>query len=204
MAPKSRKSRTTRAKPTQADVEKVIRSMAEKKCFITAATNQSSSATGTMWAVTQGIIQGDSVSTRDGTQIYVEHVSITFDVFMPTATVAAGVRMIGFHDTMNTGVLPAVTDVLHAATLISPYSTIQQITNRFHVFADVTKNLTTGGVQQFVYNMRRNLRIKTSYNGTTDAAASNGKNAIFFLIITDVGTNVPTYDFSIAVRYLDM
>ncbi len=205
MAPlRKRPNKKNQSRPTNAEILRVVRSIAEKKVFNGGATGQTTAATGTVWALSQGIIQGDAVNTRDGTQITLQSVHLRVDAFMPTATIAAGVRVILFSDTQNNGSLPAVVDVLHQASMISPYSIIQQITNRFHIHADVLRNLTAGGIQQVVIDIRRGISKKISYNGTTDVAASNGKNAIFFLIITDVGAGFPTYDFSHNLRFLDM
>jgi hypothetical protein len=206
MAPirKSRAEQKQRRGPTSAEVLRVVRSIAEKKVYVGGASGQTSAATGTVWALSQGIIQGDAVNGRDGTQITLQNINVRVDAFMPTATIAAGLRVIVFSDTQNNGSLPAVVDVLDSASLISPYSIIQQITNRFRIHADVIRNLTAGGIQQVVYDIKRSITQKISYNGTTDVAASNGKNALFMLIITDVGAGFPTYDFTHNIRYLDM
>jgi hypothetical protein len=182
----------------------VVRSIAERKVYNGGATGQTSAATGTVWALSQGVIQGDAVNARDGTQITLQSVHLRVDAFMPTATIAAGLRVILFSDSQNNGSLPLVVDVLHQASMISPYSTIQQITNRFRIHADVLRNLTAGGVQQVVFDIRRGISKQISYNGTTDVAAANGKNALFMMVITDVGSGFPTYDFSHSLRYLDM
>jgi hypothetical protein len=183
---------------------RVIRSIAERKAFISGATGQVTSAAGTMWALTQGIVQGDAINTRDGTQITLQSLHLKIDAFMPSATIAAGVRLVVFTDTQNNGSLPAVLDVLNSTSMISPYSLIQQVTNRFHIHADIVKNFTAGGIQQHLFEVKRSIANKVSYNGITDTATSNGKNALFFLIITDVGVGFPTYDFTHCIRYLDM
>jgi hypothetical protein len=183
---------------------RVIRSIAERKAFISGATGQNTSAAGTVWALTQGIVQGDAINTRDGTQITLQSLHLKIDAFMPSATIAAGVRLVVFTDSQNNGSLPAVLDVLNSTSMISPYSLIQQVTNRFHIHADIVKNFTAGGIQQHLFEVKRSIANKVSYNGVTDVATSNGKNALFFLIITDVGAGFPTYDFTHCIRYLDM
>lgn len=191
-------------KPSTSEVLRVVRSIAEKKVYVGGAAGQVTAATGVVWALSQGITQGDAVNSRDGTQITIQNINVRVDVFMPTATIAAGVRVIIFSDTQNNGSLPSVVDVLNSASFIAPYSIIQQVTKRFRVHADNMRNLTAGGTQQVVFNINRSFTQKISYNGTTDVAASNGKNAVFMLIITDVGTGFPTYDFTHCIRYLDM
>lgn len=199
-----RNSKKQYQKPSSSEVLRVVRSLAEKKVYVGGATGQTTSAAGTVWALSQGITQGDAVNSRDGTQITVQNVHVRVDVFMPTATIAAGVRVIIFSDTQNNGSLPSVVDVLNSASYIAPYSIIQQVTKRFRVHADSMRNLTAGGTQQVVFSINRSFTQKISYNGTTDVAASNGKNAIFMLVITDVGAGFPTYDFTHNIRYLDM
>jgi hypothetical protein len=204
MAPIRSRRNDKKSRANNAQILRVVRSLAEKKVFNGGASSQTTSNSGTVWALSQGIIQGDAVNTRDGTQITLQSIHLRVDAFMPTATIASVIRVIVFTDSQNNGTLPSVLDVLHSTSVISPYSIIQQITNRFHVHSDVLKNTTAGGIQQVVFDVRRNMNSKISYNGTTDVAASNGKNGLFFLIITDVGSGFPTYDFTHSLRYLDM
>jgi hypothetical protein len=206
MAPirRIRNKRSRKEVVSRASVLNILRSVAERKAFNGIVTAQATSNSGTVWPITQGIVQGDSVITRDGAEITLQNVRLKLDVFMPTATIAAGVRVIMFSDTQNNGSMPAFLDVLTANSLIAPYSVIQQVTNRFRIHADITKNLTAGGIQQVVVDINKKLEQKVFYTGTTDVPAANGKNAVFFLIVTDVATGFPTYDFAYNVRFLDM
>jgi hypothetical protein len=123
---------------------------------------------------------------------------------MPTATIAASVRIIVFTDTQNNGGNPTVLDVLNTAEILSPFSVIQQLTRRFTIHADNIRNFTAGGVQQMVFNIQRNINKRVFYNAAGDTPSANGKNALFMLIITDAGTNFPTYNFSVSNRFHDM
>jgi hypothetical protein len=182
----------------------VLKSVAEKKVSILSATGQAASSTGLIWALTQAIIQGDSVFTRDGSQIRLEQTHLKLEVFMPTAAIAASTRFIVFSDSMNNGSLPAVLDVLNTAALLSPFSVNQQLTNRFKVHADVVKSFTAGGIQQVVFDIMKPINKVISYNASGDTAAANGKNSLFMLVITDLVTNVPLYNFSCSNRFYDM
>lgn len=195
---------TKRASSVRKEVLAVISSMAEKKVSILSATNQTTAPAGQIWALTQAIIQGDSVFTRDGIQIVLLNTHLRFDVFMPTATIAASVRIIVFTDTQNNGGNPTVLDVLNTAEILSPFSVIQQLTRRFTIHADNIRNFTAGGVQQMVFNIQRNINKRVFYNAAGDTPSANGKNALFMLIITDAGTNFPTYNFSVSNRFHDM
>jgi len=185
-------------------VMSVIKSMAERKCFIAATTNQNSTAAGQIWALTQGITQGDSTLQRDGAQIKLETTRLRLRVFMPTGAVAASLRIIIFSDSMNVGTLPLVSDVLSSSTVTASYSTVQLLTNRFKIYSDVVKSMTAGGVQQAVVDLQRPFNKIITYNGNTDVAASNGKNALFLLLITDVASNFPVYDWNVVHRFFDM
>ncbi len=192
------------ANNVRTQVMSVIRSMAERKCFITATSNQNSTASGTIWALTQGITQGDSTLQRDGAQLKLEDTRLRMRVFMPTGAVAASLRVIIFSDSMNVGSLPLVSDVLSSSTITASYSTVQLLTSRFRIYADTIKNMTAGGIQQLCIDLNRPISKVLTYNGNTDVAASNGKNAVFLLVITDVSSNFPVYDFNVVHRFYDM
>ncbi len=178
---------------------------AEHKCFIGTAGAQALATAGTCWALTQGVVQGDSVVTRDGSQITLLDVGLKVDAHLPSAgATAVGVRVILFYDKMNLGTLPAVTELLNVSSLTSPYSVSQILTNRFVVLADQVHNITVGGIQQTLFNFQRRLSHKVTYNGTADAAASNGKGAVFMIALTDNSVPGPVYDFAYHIHYLDM
>jgi len=203
---KGKKAMTPRPKAStiRKEVLAVLKSVAEKKVSILSSTNNNTSATGTIWALSQAIIQGDSVFTRDGIQIMLLNTHIKLDIFMPTASVAASVRIIVFTDKQNNGGIPTILDVLNTAELLSPYSVIQQLTNRFRIHGDYVKNFTAGGVQQVIFDIRKQINHPVYYNAAGDTASANGKNALFMLIITDVGTGFPTYNFSVSNRFHDI
>lgn len=186
-----------------AAVTRALNLRAEKK-FYTATAAGNTAIAGTMWAMSQGVIQGDSVSTRDGSQITLQEVGLKIIALCPTAAVSAGIRVVLFYDKMNLGTLPGVTEVLANSTLISPYSVAQNLTNRFVILADVTRTFTAGGIQETLINIQRKCRHKITYNNAADVAGANGKGAVFFLILTNDGVNPPTYDFTFHLKYLDM
>lgn len=198
---KNSESRSRIARQVNLAVNRALVAKAEKKFYTNGVNGQNTSVAGTVWAITQGIIQGDSVLTRDGRQITLQEVGLKIDVFMPTAAVASGVRIILFSDRMNLGSLPGIANVLSSSTLTSPYSLEQNLTSRFAIHADIVKNFTAGGIQQTVVNIQRPLKSKVTYNGDADVAAANGKHSVFFLILTDSGATVPTYDFTFHVRF---
>jgi hypothetical protein len=152
---------------------------------------------------TEVVSQGDSSSTRDGAQIELVMLKLFYRlIYSGTGTNIA--RIIVFIDTMNEGVMPSVTDILTSASVSSNYTRDVEIVKRYHILYDQAHSLTVNATTESIikYQKIRCRRI-VSYNGTTAATGSNGKNSVWTLRITDnVGTNVG-YGISQGTLYYD-
>lgn len=154
--------------------------------------------------VTQSIIQGSATSQRDGSAIVIREIEYREVLNLLSATIGAAVRTLIVLDTQNTGVVPAITDVLDNAQVQSPYNVNTRINKRFRILYDVMHGLAVGGpTQEVTVHWRYTKMIQVKYNGTTNAAASNGRNALFVYHITDLGVAPPTYKFGMTLRYTD-
>jgi hypothetical protein len=152
---------------------------------------------------TEVVAQGDSSSTRDGAQIELVMLKLQYRL----ANTASGTyiaRIIVFCDTMNEGVMPAVTDILTTATVSSNYTRDVEIVKRYHILYDQSHSLTVGATTESIikYQKIRCRRI-VSYNGTTAATGSNGKNSVWTLRITNNGSTVVSYGISQGTLYYD-
>jgi hypothetical protein len=152
---------------------------------------------------TENIAQGDSSSTRDGAQIELIMLKLYYSFTLAT-TLTATARIIVFIDTMNEGTVPVVTDILTSASVSSNYTRDVEIVKRYHILYDQSHSLTLGATTSTIikYQKIRCRRI-LSYNGTTVAAGSNGKNAVFTLRITNESSNNLAYNISQGTLYYD-
>jgi len=109
-----------------------------------------------------------------------------------------------FMDTNNIGVLPAVTDVLNAATVTSAPQLNNLSQRRFRFLYDKVETLVVGGADQQVH-VQRTFKPNTpvTYGASTNITTANHKNAIFVLAITDLAANPPFYAWDVLVRYTD-
>jgi len=151
---------------------------------------------------TEVVAQGDTSTTRDGAQIELTSLKLHYSLELSTAGPALA-RIIVFIDTMNDGVMPAVTDVLTSAVVQSNYTRDVEIVKRYHVLYDQVHSLAIGGSNQGVVKYQ-NIRCRkvVSYNGVTAATASNGKNSVWTLRIGSVATNI-AYSISQGTLYFD-
>jgi hypothetical protein len=152
---------------------------------------------------TEVVAQGDSSTTRDGAQI--ELIMLKLYYTLSISTTATGVaRIIVFIDTMNEGVNPTVTDILTSASVSSNYTREVEVVKRYHILYDQSHSLTVNATTESIikYQKIRCRRI-ISYNGTTAATGSNGKNSVWTLRIGNVGGSNLAYGISQGTLYYD-
>ncbi len=143
---------------------------------------------GLVQPITQHIVQGDALNTRDGNAIILKELDLTWYGFNSSAGATNQLyRLIVFTDSMNTGVLPAVTDVLTAASPTSGYNVTNFQNNRFKVLVDAQIPVTsTSASANYLRRYRLRMNRKIEYLGSSFATGSNGKTSIWALTITDV------------------
>lgn len=142
---------------------------------------------GLVQPISQHIIVGDTFDTRDGDSIVAKSLEVVWNCFDSTTSVQTRLcRIIIFSDSMNTGVLPAVTDVLLSASPTSGYNPVNLLNKRFKIYVDDKLPIVTtsaAGAHLKHYQFRLNKKI--CYLNTTFATASNGKDSFWCLTIAD-------------------
>jgi hypothetical protein len=201
----------TQTKQTQIrkrNVKKVVKSVllaqSELKYNVISQAPVVATTAGVVIPITQAIVQGDQTNQRNGNKIYLRRMDIRFNAQLPTLGLFGAIRLVMVVDHLNTGVLPATTDILNAASTTSPPSVLSTINKRFTFVEDKVFPLVVGGADQLVHwewNKRQQRAV--TYNGTISNTAANGKNAIFVLVITDLALNSPEYRFDVGVHYTD-
>lgn len=189
---------------SKAAVRQMIRSSnlanSEMKGTVFTSSNTANSAAGAFQFITQGIIQGDAVSQRNGSQINLASIRMKINTFAVGVTGIS--RYILYQDTQANGATPLVTDILDSAASVSVWNQLTVITQkRYHIIDDFTHRVPIAGEAVKTYDKTlTNFSKKVTYLGNTSAVASNGRNSIYLLYI-GTGTNV--WDYSFHITYTD-
>lgn len=172
----------------------------ELKVYDISSSANAYSTTGTVSPVTQGIIQGDSITQRDGDVVVIKDVLINVNFVTSSAT--NSFRMILFRDRMAFGATPAVTDVLVSASYISGYNQANQQTNRFQIIHDQTyTQVLAGSTGCRQITLRHKGSHKCVFKDITNVSTANGPGAFFVLFIAGAASG--TYDLNYHVRFTD-
>lgn len=173
-------------------VHKAIENKMEHKTNVVSQAPTLISAAGGIAPLSQSIFQGDDFFSRTGDMITIVQNKLNFR-FRAVATDQTG-RFVVFRDNMNIGSVPAVTDVLAIASYRSEYNPLLVIQQkRFTILSDTFLDSNLNGETLKTRALRLGPSGKCFYNGPTNAAASNGKGAIFLLIIGDAATGFFEY-----------
>lgn len=200
----SRKRNGVASKAIQAAVNRAITAKVERKQFIYSQGSTVSSATGTTYPLSQGIVQGIQLNQRIGNKVILREIHLKATVNLPSAAIVGTLRCVLYADKLNVGVQPGTTDVLQSSTVVAPISLTSQINKRFNVFYDQSIPLVTGGGDQnVVIDKTVKTMLPVDYFGTTNANGSNGRNAIFILFVTDLAATQPVYAFDALLSYND-
>lgn len=191
---------------TRQEVRQIVRSSIlasqELKRYVVAFTGQNTSTTGSVSPVTQGIIQGDSLLTRDGDQILVKKLVFRYQLEFSSGGSATTQRVIIFWDNQANGATPAVTDVLNSASYITGYQPVLQQQGRFHILLDEFFTSVANG-QNGKNALVRTFKLnhKTTFLDLTNVATANGKGALFVLFLADAANGL--YSASYEVHFTD-
>lgn len=167
--------------------------------------SSTASSAGSILCLTQFITEGDGISQRTGRVINMENMCLRYSRTVNTLTNnTSNLRTIVFLDTQNQGVFPAVTDVLSAATPVSGFEVLNAQQNRFKILYDHMESLCANSStnrKSDTWTFRNKFQIH--YGGSADAAASNRKNTVFFLVITNNVVAGPDFELGLQHVYTD-
>ncbi len=171
----------------------------ERKVF-SATTSGTCSVAGVVGNLSGSIVQGDDVEQRNGQQILLNHCWFSFQATMNSLATSDRVRFLVFYDTQNQNSVPSVADIFDSASVVSPYNVTNKLANRFKVYIDHTFQLNTSGNagKHQVFTVKTG-ELPLYFAGST----GNGRNGLFFLIISDTPTNLATYALGVQLRFFD-
>jgi hypothetical protein len=190
---------TTNKSEIKKKVDKIERYLAHhrgdpKICSITVT--QTPTTAGLITYLSQ-IAQGDDGSDRAAYRVNSQYMEFSLSTI---STLTNNLRVIIFRDKMNLGATPAVTDVLAAAGVYSPFAYFNNIAQRrFIPLFDRTYSSSAVGTLSHRDKARINDQCTTHFTNTTGAVASAAQNVYFMLVITDVAaaSSITTYARSI-------
>lgn len=185
---------------TKRSLKAAMSNLAELKSNTTLFTAQTVTTGGFTFNISNNIIEGSDTNQRDGTQVRLKKIRLEFRAKAVTASQT--VRFILYRDLINTGFLPATTDILQSASWLSSYDQDAQIQQKsFSILKDWTVDVNLNGetVKSYVATIRNSGVI--FYNGATALSTANGRGAVFLLVIGSDAT--ANYDFSVQLDYTD-
>lgn len=206
MINKRAKSRARKPTTTRKIVRDVLQSTAEHKYYtVQVALGAASSNAGTILALTQGLIEGDTIENRSGRQIQHMESHLRISVNLPALALTGSIRFIWVADNMNVGTTPTVAQILDSANVTSPYALSAVSNKQFTILSDRIYSMVVGGSNQHITPVftSKNKR-KILFSGSANLSASNGRGSHFVLIITDAAANTPGYTIDYDLHYLDV
>lgn len=200
MAP-TMKSMSKKRQSVQSMIQKALNRRSEVKSILVSQAPLAVSALGTVSNMTSNIGQGDDINQRNGDTILSQGYTLNFR--FRAITTDQTVRFILFRDNFNLGTTPGVGDVLATALYRAEYNplfVVQQ--KRFTILLDTFLDSNINGETLKTTTKRIPSSGKIFYNGAAVAGASNGRGAIFLLVIGDASTGL--HEYTLQIRYMDV
>lgn len=197
------------AKIARRVAKRVVNSAAEHKFFDSLQAAVALTTAGAVVSLSNIPSQEGAVdqgSSRDGDVVKATSLAMDFTLTSGGATTELDRIIVGI-DKQSNGALPAVTDVLEAASPISHYNLANR--KRFKILFDRTMTLDVKAAGATQPNFRH-WKIKRSLKGrklvwSGDATDEATTNNLFILQLTDDVTNgAAVLDVNTRLRYIDM
>lgn len=190
----------------------LVRSSPQEIDFVDTAINQAMDTTGVVTLI-NGIVQGTSVNQRIGKKVLMKSVQARVYFAANSAATSNVVTMLLVYDRLPRGALPAVTDILVAATPTANNN--DSNSSRFKILARVTMSLhgTTAaplcnGAQFLIekYVKMTSTRELTFTTAATGGIGDISVGAVYCVTVgsTAAGTAAATCNGNFRVRYWDV
>lgn len=151
-----------------------------------------------------GVAQGDGDFQRNGNQIKAHSSYFRGLLAINGTATRTFCRVMIFFDKESRGAAPGVTDVLQVASVESPLN-IENAGWRFVIIHDKTYALSINGPETKTTVLFKDFGLKhhIRYLSAGGAAADQGTNAIWLLLISNEVTNTPTVTYYHRLRFYD-
>jgi hypothetical protein len=195
------KTKTKKSMSVENKIQRALNKRSEIKSVLVSQSPLAVSALGTVSNMSSNIGQGDDVNQRNGDTILTQGYTLNFR--FRAVTTDQTVRFILFRDNFNLGTTPGVSDVLASPLYRAEYNplfVVQQ--KRFTILLDTFLDSNLNGETLKTMSKRIPPSGKIFYNGAAVAGASNGRGAIFLLVIGDASTGL--HEYTLQIRYMDV
>ncbi len=151
------------------------------------------------------IAQGDGGSARDGNQVKLTGIYLTYMWTISASATNTQVRVLLVLDKQTNGVIYAAGDLLHDTSIndniVSPYNLDNKY--RFRVLYDRVHHLSDNGNQSVSVKRYIKMNEKLRFDGTTADIANLTSSSITLVTMSSETTNVPLITRNVRLRYVD-
>ncbi len=172
-------------------VKQILQSRQECKVFTSGLTAGVALAPGGTLLQLTPIQQGDNIGNRSGDQIYMKDLVLRIVAFQAVAATSCTFRVMVFSDSMGSGGVVGVSEVLETVNFTSGIAAINRQRNRFRVFHDKFHVLVGAtNTQEVCDDIRVRINQTRYFNDASTAATNIGKNALYCLVIASAANGV--------------
>jgi len=147
------------------------------------------------------LAQGTNYTDRVGDSIKLQTVELRFKLIMNVASNGTATRIILVRDMYQQGADPTMAQILQQTGALEAKNHL--LRDRFSFLFDELIYTSNNGDDGCTYTVRIPHEGHIKYIGTTAASASNGFGSLYFVAISDEGTNLPTLAYNISVLFTD-
>ncbi len=150
-----------------------------------------------------GLTQGNGVSNRVGDSIRIVNLIMNLSFTISASATTTFIRCIIFVDNESQGAAPsAFTNLLISANYNALYN--PAYSRRFKTQFDELVALNSGGDECVVYSRDIKLNYHPRYGlGNAGTVADIATGSLYFVAISDQGTNLPAMQLNIRIMYVD-
>lgn len=182
-----------------------LNSLVERKIHTVNTGATAATTAGVIVPITQSLVQGDNINTREGDKIVVKRLQVNASFALNTLQPVSTIRYILFLDTMANGVVPTPIELVSPVSVTGLYEPVNLLKRRFHILADIVRPLVLQASNQTVhYGVMFKKEIQIYFGDPGNIAAANQKNALYVLMISDASANQPTFAFSHQLEFFDL
>lgn len=159
-----------------------------------------------LWLL-NGIAQGDTATTRDGSSLKIVGINIKADLLTAATNGYAQVRVVLFRYKNPMGSTPAWGDLfvnngnafVHDFRNLDNIESFSLLYDRVHVINPPD----AGGQSSKYFTINHSRPIKVRYSGAGSTASDISEDQIWMAIVSDRGANVPSFTVNARLRYVD-
>jgi len=170
----------------------------------TAAVRDTGPIAGTLICI-NACSRGTDIGTRVARQFTMRSLELRYSVKLGATPTNQAIRVLVFYDRQANGALPAIADVLQAATVTAPRNLENR--NRFKILYDRLHVLETAGPTREMVRWYRKLRHPTQFNTGNDGTVGDiATGSLFVLAFGTIAADDNTrgeWSYNTRVRFQD-